>query len=192
MKFLIIQTKPLILFQWKGIRVSFYLRLISSAGTCNQKNQADLICAACHNVRNRTRQINEPKGDLAFIVESTFGDRHPGSGHLDTLINAAVEGIAESGDHGARYFTTDMCDGESQGNDDINFSLISSDRELSKTIALITDGLFSGVSTGPVIGHCSPEAQGEPDTKTTEISHRFTSSLFRTGCISHEGGIPVI
>ena len=36
---------------------------------------------------------------------------------------------------------------------------ISSDPELGKTIALITDGRFSGASTGPVIGHCSPEAQ---------------------------------
>ena len=35
---------------------------------------------------------------------------------------------------------------------------ISSDRELGKSIALITDGRFSGASTGPVIGHCSPEA----------------------------------
>jgi len=35
---------------------------------------------------------------------------------------------------------------------------ISSDKELSKSIALITDGRFSGASTGPVIGHCSPEA----------------------------------
>lgn len=35
---------------------------------------------------------------------------------------------------------------------------ISSDQELGKTIALITDGRFSGASTGPVIGHCSPEA----------------------------------
>lgn len=35
---------------------------------------------------------------------------------------------------------------------------ISSDPELGKSIALITDGRFSGASTGPVIGHCSPEA----------------------------------
>ncbi len=59
------------------------------------------------------------------FVESTFGDSHPGSGHLDKLVNAVVEGIAEAGGHGARYFTTDMCDGESQGNDGINFSLVS-------------------------------------------------------------------
>lgn len=60
-----------------------------------------------------------------IFVESTFGDSHPGSGHLDKLVAAAVEGIAEAGGHGARYFTTDMCDGESQGNDGINFSLVS-------------------------------------------------------------------
>ena len=35
---------------------------------------------------------------------------------------------------------------------------ISSDEELSKTIALITDGRFSGASKGPAIGHVSPEA----------------------------------
>ena len=36
---------------------------------------------------------------------------------------------------------------------------ISSDKELGRSIALITDGRFSGASTGPVVGHCSPEAQ---------------------------------
>ena len=36
---------------------------------------------------------------------------------------------------------------------------ISSDAELGRAIALITDGRFSGASTAPVIGHCSPEAQ---------------------------------
>ena len=40
---------------------------------------------------------------------------------------------------------------------------ISSDPELSKSIALITDGRFSGASKGPVIGHVSPEAsEGGP------------------------------
>ena len=40
---------------------------------------------------------------------------------------------------------------------------ISSDPELGKTIALITDGRFSGASKGPAIGHVSPEAaQGGP------------------------------
>ena len=35
---------------------------------------------------------------------------------------------------------------------------ISSDPELGRSIALITDGRFSGASTGPSIGHVSPEA----------------------------------
>ena len=35
---------------------------------------------------------------------------------------------------------------------------ISSDKELGKTIALLTDGRFSGASTGQSIGHISPEA----------------------------------
>ena len=66
--------------------------------------------------------------DLAkpqILVESTFGDSHPGSGHLDKLVAAACEGINEAGGHGARYFCTDICDGESQGTDGINFSLAS-------------------------------------------------------------------
>ena len=68
------------------------------------------------------------KEDLAkpqIFVESTFGDSHPGSGHLDKLVNAAMKGIAKAGGHGARYFCTDMCDGESQGTDGINYSLAS-------------------------------------------------------------------
>ena len=60
-----------------------------------------------------------------IFIESTFGDSHPGSGHLDQLVKAARDGIAQAGGHGARYFCTDMCDGESQGTDGINFSLAS-------------------------------------------------------------------
>ena len=60
-----------------------------------------------------------------IIVESTFGDSHPGSGHLDQLVKEACRGIADAGGHGARYFCTDICDGESQGTDGINFSLAS-------------------------------------------------------------------
>ena len=40
---------------------------------------------------------------------------------------------------------------------------ISSDPELSSSIALLTDGRFSGASRGPAIGHISPEAaEGGP------------------------------
>lgn len=60
-----------------------------------------------------------------IIIESTFGDSHPGSGHLDTLVAEVRKGVEEAGGFGARYFCTDICDGESQGTDGINFSLVS-------------------------------------------------------------------
>lgn len=60
-----------------------------------------------------------------IMIESTFGDSHPGSGHLDILVEEVRKGIEEAGGYGARYFCTDICDGESQGTDGINFSLAS-------------------------------------------------------------------
>ncbi len=62
-----------------------------------------------------------------IIIESTFGDSHPGSGHLFELVEKAREGVSEAGGFGARYFTTDICDGEAQGHDGINYSLASRD-----------------------------------------------------------------
>lgn len=62
-----------------------------------------------------------------IIIESTFGDSHPGSGHLLELTEEARKGIAEKGGFGARYFCTDICDGEAQGHDGINYSLPSRD-----------------------------------------------------------------
>ncbi len=62
-----------------------------------------------------------------IIVESTFGDSHPGSAHLDVLVEQVVKGISDAGGKGARYFATDICDGISQGHDGINYSLVHRD-----------------------------------------------------------------
>lgn len=62
-----------------------------------------------------------------IIIESTFGESHPGSAHLLELVNQAAKGIYESGGRGARYFATDTCDGMSQGHDGGNYSLVSRD-----------------------------------------------------------------
>lgn len=62
-----------------------------------------------------------------ILVESTFGDSHPGSAHLLGLVEEAVAGISEAGGKGARYFATDICDGMAQGHDGINYSLASRD-----------------------------------------------------------------
>lgn len=62
-----------------------------------------------------------------IMVESTFGDSHPGSAHLLGLVQQAVDGVNEHGGKAARYFATDICDGMAQGHDGINFSLASRD-----------------------------------------------------------------
>ena len=62
-----------------------------------------------------------------IIVESTFGDSHPGSAHLFEFVNKAVSGVSENGGKAARYFATDICDGMAQGHDGINYSLASRD-----------------------------------------------------------------
>lgn len=62
-----------------------------------------------------------------IMVESTFGDSHPGSAHLLELVDRTVAGVRDSGGKAARYFATDICDGMAQGHDGINYSLASRD-----------------------------------------------------------------
>lgn len=76
-------------------------------------------------LRIGTGWLPEDLSKPQVFIESTFGDSHPGSGHLDRLVEKVREGVRDAGGHGARYFCTDMCDGESQGTDGINYSLAS-------------------------------------------------------------------
>ena len=67
----------------------------------------------------------EDLSKVQVMIESTYGDSHPGSGHLNLLVEEVRKGVEEAGGHGARYYGTDICDGESQGTDGINYSLAS-------------------------------------------------------------------
>jgi len=70
------------------------------------------------------------KEDLSkpqIMVESTFGDSHPGSAHLFELVEETVASVAACGGKAARYFATDICDGMAQGHDGMNYSLVSRD-----------------------------------------------------------------
>ena len=69
----------------------------------------------------RKEDLEKPQ----VMIESTFGDSRPGSGHLNILVDEVRKGVVEAGGYGARYFCTDICDGESQGTDGINYSLAS-------------------------------------------------------------------
>lgn len=66
-------------------------------------------------------------GKESIFIGSTFGDSHPGSAHLDHLVERAREGVALENAKGSRYYVTDMCDGIAQGHDGINYSLASRD-----------------------------------------------------------------
>lgn len=85
------------------------------------------------------------------MVESTFGDSHPGSAHLDKLVDQAVKGIADADGKGARYFITDICDGISQGHDGINYSLAQRDM-IANMIEI--HGKSTGFDAGVFIASC--------------------------------------
>jgi len=86
-----------------------------------------------------------------IMVESTFGDSHPGSAHLLGLVNQAMKGIHEAGGRGARYFVTDICDGIAQGHDGINYSLPH--RDMMAHMMEI-HGLSTGFDGGVFIASC--------------------------------------
>lgn len=58
---------------------------------------------------------------------------------------------------------------------------ISSDEALGKSIALITDGRFSGATRGPAIGHVSPEA--------AQVRPRGAGPLYQKRRFPHEGRV---
>jgi dihydroxy-acid dehydratase len=67
----------------------------------------------------------EDLGKPQIMLESTYGDSHPGSAHLNKLVEICEAAIKAHGGKAAKYYATDICDGQSQGHDGINFSLVS-------------------------------------------------------------------
>jgi len=62
-----------------------------------------------------------------IIIESSYGHSHPGSAHLNKLVDEAGKGVSDGGAKAANYYVTDICDGEAQGHDGMNYSLVSRD-----------------------------------------------------------------
>lgn len=62
-----------------------------------------------------------------IIVESSYGHSHPGSAHLNRLVHEVNRVIYAEGGRPANYYVTDICDGEAQGHDGMNYSLVSRD-----------------------------------------------------------------
>lgn len=82
-----------------------------------------------------------------IFIQSTWGDSHPGSVHLNKLVFSAEERIQELGAKPAKYTTTDICDGIAQGHDGMNYSLLSREVianmiEIQATATPFDGGLF--------------------------------------------------
>ncbi|QGU94827.1 dihydroxy-acid dehydratase [Clostridium bovifaecis] len=69
----------------------------------------------------KIEELSKPQ----IIVESSFGHSHPGSAHLDVLVEEACIGVNNKGGRPAKFFVTDICDGQAQGHDGMNYSLAS-------------------------------------------------------------------
>ena len=70
---------------------------------------------------------------MQIFIGSTYGDSHPGSVHLNELVGYVEESLQAVNAKGAKYYTTDICDGEAQGHDGINYSLCSREMTVSYT-----------------------------------------------------------
>ena len=93
----------------------------------------------------------EDLGKPQILVESSFGDSHPGSVHLNKLVDKGVQAVNDNGGKAARYFVTDICDGIAQGHDGINFSLAHRDM---MTNMIEVHGNASGFDGGMYIASC--------------------------------------
>ncbi len=94
-----------------------------------------------------TEDLEKPQ----IMIESTFGDSHPGSAHLNIFVEEVMKGINDAGGKGARYFTTDICDGIAQGHDGINYSLVHRDM-IANMIEI--HGNSTGFDGGVFIASC--------------------------------------
>jgi dihydroxy-acid dehydratase len=88
----------------------------------------------------KIEELSKPQ----IMVESTFGDSHPGSAHLNQFVEEAVKGVNENGGKAARYYATDMCDGIAQGHDGINYSLAHRDAIVNLVEAQANATVFDG------------------------------------------------
>jgi xylonate dehydratase len=144
----------------------------------------DVICSPA-NARSRglTSTICFPKGNLApegSVVKSTAIDPgligedgvflHRGRARVFTLESDAIEAIRRGRIAASDVMVLLCCGPVGAGMQEI-YQITAALKALPhcRHVALLTDGRFSGVSTGPCIGHISPEAlAGGPVGKVRE------------------------
>lgn len=88
---------------------------------------------------------------IQVMIQSTSGDSHPGSVHLEQFVDKAIALMNNTDMKGAKYTVTDICDGIAQGHDGMNFSLPS--REFIANMIEI-QGLATPFDGGIFIASC--------------------------------------
>ena len=71
----------------------------------------------------RVPDLSKPQ----ILIDSTYGDSHPGSKHLMGLAESARNALYAGGMMPALYTVTDICDGVATGHCGMNYSLVSRD-----------------------------------------------------------------
>lgn len=71
----------------------------------------------------RVADLSKPQ----ILIDSTYGDSHPGSKHLMGLAESARNALYAGGMMPALYTVTDICDGVATGHCGMNYSLVSRD-----------------------------------------------------------------
>ena len=92
------------------------------------KKRSDVIQACSPQVPSLYAPAGYTRDDLAkphIMVHSTAGEAHPGSYHLDRLVQQARLGVEIAGGTAFKYTTSDICDGIAQGHDGMNYPLAS-------------------------------------------------------------------
>ena len=113
-----------------------------------------------------------------IMVESTFGDSHPGSAHLDQFVRQAVQAVNEHGGKAARYFATDLCDGIAQGHDGINYSLAHREAivdlvEAQANASGFDGGIFIASCDKAVMVHAAISGSTNATMHLPAIAHEF-------------------
>lgn len=88
----------------------------------------------------RIEDLDKPQ----VMIQSSAGESHPGSVHLDEYVDFVRKGVGEKGGRAAKYTVTDMCDGIAQGHDGMNYSLLSREMIVSMIEVQIQSTPFDG------------------------------------------------
>ena len=122
----------------------------------------------------------EDLSKLHVFIQTTYGHSHPGSAHLLPIAQSAYDEIEKNNAKGNLFFTTDICDGQAQGHDGMNYSLPS--REF---ICNMIECQFNATAFDSAIFICSCD-KGVP-AHLKAIARLNTPSIIITGGVMQAG-----